>query len=196
MVGIQKIAGSLCQGDIYKDIRIIEDILDYDGKTEYRFIEFPYVVVVSQACDLDQNYKQREMWRLYNENKEENKKPSNMDKFLLSIMVLPMYNYKHFIEGSHLSGLDLEMQKLQMSETKWSNSNYVKNEVPRYHYMEFPREAGIPNSIIDFKHYFTCSYEYLYNARFDDRYVATIDILYRELLSQRFCNYLGRIGLP
>lgn len=53
----------------------------------------------------------------------------------------------------------------------------------------------IPELVIDFKHYYTIPTEEMYEA-YKENYLASVEPLYREDLSQRFANYLSRIGLP
>lgn len=61
--------------------------------------------------------------------------------------------------------------------------------------MELDSSFKMPPLIVDFKHYFSVNSESL---REDVRahYVCSIEVLFRERLSQRFANYLARIGLP
>ena len=40
------------------------------------------------------------------------------------------------------------------NSTKFKEMLYT-NEIPRFHYVKFPIDSEIPESIIDFKHYFT-----------------------------------------
>ena len=71
----------------------------------------------------------------------------------------------------------------------------LNNEIPRYHYIEFPTNVDIVNSFIDFKHYFTVNVEYIKQIK-SAHYVCTISPVFRENICQRFSNYLSRIGLP
>jgi len=68
------------------------------------------------------------------------------------------------------------------------------NDDPRYHYLHFDPESDLPDMIIDFKHFFTVSTDYLYQNKV--KRVRAIDELYREKISQRFAYYISRIGLP
>ena len=40
------------QGDIFKDVSYIFDIVQSEGAVELRTLTFPYVIVLSQSCDL------------------------------------------------------------------------------------------------------------------------------------------------
>ena len=61
--------------------------------------------------------------------------------------------------------------------------------------MNFADDVELVESVIDFKHYFTVTVNYL-NSIYEKKYVCSVDSLYRELISQRFSNFLARIGLP
>jgi len=71
-----------------------------------------------------------------------------------------------------------------------------QNNVYRYHYLGNAEEQQVPELILDFKHYFTIPRDIAYRPDFKKCYLATMDDLFREHLSQRFANYLSRIGLP
>lgn len=106
----------------------------------------------------------------------------------------PLYNYDKFLIGEHLLGIKRKMQVYGIKEN--SVTKIIKqNNNPRYHYLEFPIDIDIVNSIIDFKHYFSVGTEYLYSI-YKENFTCRVDILYRELISQRFANFLSRIGLP
>jgi len=175
----------ICQGDIFKDIELIEyaDIND-EGIVEISKITFPYVVVLTQDCDLEQDFNNRAQ-----------ETPSNQDKHLISIIVAPLYNIEHIYSGKHLSELNLQMQIITKNQSKSTNQFLRKNLNPRYHYLEFAEDVPIVNSVIDFKHYFTVNNNYLGELKLPN-YVCKIAELYREQVSTRFANYLSRIGLP
>jgi hypothetical protein len=71
----------------------------------------------------------------------------------------------------------------------------MRNNNPRYHYLKFPSDISVPDSIIDFKHYFTVNVEYLKTVK-KDSFVCSLKPLFREQLSHRFAFFLSRIGLP
>ena len=173
----------ISQGDIYKDIEYIEHIIEKDGNLEVSKINFPLVIVLTQDCDLMQDYTYR--WA---------RKPTqNNDKLLLSVLVAPLYNAEHFFLGEHLSELTLQMEKI--NKNKSPGKYLMTNDRPRYHYLEFPKEVGIVPSIIDFKHYFSVNLEYLKQIK-KTNFVCRVSQLFREDVTLRFSNFLSRIGLP
>lgn len=186
MIKVEKQASPrICQGDIYRDIEYIEAATEKDGIVEISTINFPLVIVLSQDCDLQQDYTFRH---------SKPKKPTQ-DKYLLSVLVAPLYNVEHFYNGEHLSELDITMENYERRESKTANRNLKNNEVPRYHYIEFYEDIPIVPSVIDFKQYFSVNVRYLMGAK-TDKFVCKVSELYREDISHRFASFLSRIGLP
>lgn len=181
-IKIQK-GARISQGDIYKDVEFIEYAIEKEGVIQISKIVFPFVVVLTQDCDLKQDYRVRWAKNL----------TFNQDKKLFSVIVAPLYNFEHFCNGEHLSVLDMHMTEIKKESTP---EKYLRqNQTPRYHYLEFPDDVQIVSSVIDFKHYFTVNVEYLKKHK-RDNFICQIGTLYREDVSQRFSSFLSRIGLP
>lgn len=172
------------QGDIFKNVEFIEYVVESEESIEVSKIVFPNVIVLTQACDLKQDYDERV-------NQE---KSDYHDKYLISVIVAPVYNFEDFRMGTHLNQLHMKMQE-QGRRTKSKCENIFNNETARYHYLNFESNIQLVESVIDFKHYFTVTVNYL-SQIYQENYVCSIEPLYRELISQRFSNYLSRIGLP
>lgn len=173
----------LHQGEILRDIDFIEYAVQRRGNIEISTITFPYVVVLTQDCDLQQDYGVR--WSRKN-------KPRNHDKKLFSALVAPLYNCAHFLLGEHLSDLSMTMQKVDSSTNQ---QNLRNNMLPRYHYLGFDRTAPLVPSVVDFKHYFSVNIEHM-KMDIRRKFVCRLAPLHREDLSQRFAAFLSRIGLP
>lgn len=178
----QKYNERVCQGDIFKNIEYIEYTVEKEGEIEISKIVYPLVIILTQDCDLAQDHTFR--W-----GKEKKK---TQDKYLLSSLVAPLYNVEHVLKGNHLSELGLNMC---VFDSKTQKNNLRINEIPRYHYLEFPPEIPIVPSVIDFKHYFTANILYLSKIK-KENFVCKVFELYREDISQRFASFLSRIGLP
>jgi hypothetical protein len=172
------------QGDVFREIECIEYVAEKEGVVEVSKIVFPLVVVLTQDCDLEQDARHRG---------RQNHRPSNQDKKLFSVLVVPLYNAEHVFQGSHLTELKLTMTPINKGKTP--GDFLMKNERPRYHYLDFPPNIPIVASVADFKHYFSVSITYLDKMR-PKNFVCRLSELYREDLSQRFAAYLARIGLP
>jgi hypothetical protein len=171
----------ISQGDIIRNVEHIEGVKEEGGQITVTLVTFPLVVVLTQECDLIGDYRVR--W-----GKE---KPGNQDKQLLSVLVAPLYNAEHFWLGTHLEELQLTMEAV----VKRRQDRYRNNDVPRYHYLEFPKTTRIVDSVIDFKHYFSVDVTTLRACK-SSGFVCRLGDLFRESVSLRFANFLSRIGLP
>ncbi len=184
MVRVKKEKKSrLAQGDILRNVEHIEFAAEKSGVIEVSKVVFPLSVVLTQDCDLAQDYKFR--W---------SKEPtSNEDKWLLSVILAPIYNVEHVYTGEHLSSLGMKMNPISRRK---SPGQYLRNnETPRFHYLEFGEDVPIVPSVIDFKHYFTANVMYLKKHK-RDNFICQVSELFREDISHRFSSYLSRIGLP
>ncbi|KPK51726.1 MAG: hypothetical protein AMS22_10410 [Thiotrichales bacterium SG8_50] len=176
-------AARVAQGDIIRDVEYIEHVSERNGELQIEKIVFPLVVVLTQDCDLAQDYRFR--WS--------RQRTATEDKLLLSVLVAPLYNAEHVFSGDHLS--DLGMKMVPINRSKTPGENLRKNETHRYHYLEFSTEIPIVPSVIDFKHYFSVNAVYLKRLK-ARHFVCRLSSLYREDVAQRFASFLARIALP
>lgn len=173
-------ADRIVQGDILKEVKFT----DWDWNAKKNNIEIyeknlPYIIILTQDCDLEQDFRYRTTIM------------KNNDKLLQSILVCPAYGWQDFIQGDHLKDFKLKMERINSNQR-----NLIKNQqVPRYHYLEIDSENQTPALVIDFKHYYTLPVEFL-RYIYKKHYVSSMNELFRESLSQRFSYYLSRIGLP
>ena len=174
--------GRVSQGDIYRDVEFIEYAVEKKGIIEISKIVFPFIIVLTQDCDLDQDSKVRRQTDL----------TKTQDKLILSVLVAPIYNVAQVYQGEHLDQLRIKMEMINEQRTP---GEYLRaNQRPRYHYLKFPTGVAISPSVIDFKHYFSVNVEYLRRKKAD--LVCRVSPLYREDISHRFASFLSRIGLP
>ena len=191
------------QGDILRDVNVL---VGYD-RAHNDFNEFimPYIIVLSQDCDLEQDYNSYQQFLDFSNkfdllefdinscSKDDKKDITSMyDKLLPSILVCPAFPAKQLREGTHLNKYNNYILP-HINSKKWND--VTNNEIPRYHYLDHYPEFQIPKLVIDFKRYYTLPTNYLYSV-FKEVYVGSLNELYRERVSQRFVNYLSRIGLP
>jgi hypothetical protein len=163
------------QGDILKDLVFV--VGDAGEDIELDKVGLQNAVVLTQDCDIEHDFKSRK------------EKEKNGNKFLRSLLICPAFKIEDFASGKHL---DWEMNTFTEKElTKLKNNDEYK----RYHYLQGSIEYSVPELILDFKHFFTLPREFLYKKK-KQIYVASLNELFREELSQRFTNYLSRIGLP
>ena len=180
------LSAEIKQCDIFRDIEFIEYVKEEGESIEVSKIVFPLAMVLTQACDLQQDHNARKKIEMENR--------GNQDKYLISVIVAPIYNFEEFRMGTHLDQLGLMMDQ-KGGRNKSICKNIINNENKRHHYLNFAQDVELVESVIDFKHYFTVTVNYLNSIR-EEKYVCSIDSLYRELILQRFSNFLSRIGLP
>lgn len=178
----------ISQGDLLTDVKIpiFNKTLDV--------ISSPYLIVLSQDCDLNQDFDAHTQIKTINFDESPKKISSFHNKMIPSILLVPAYPEDNLREGTHLNFLDLEMSKIgKKKDTRWKI--LVQNETPRYHYLKGSQDFDIPNLVLDFKRYYSLSRDYLYSV-YEECYSLSLKTLYREDLSNRFFNFQSRIGLP
>jgi hypothetical protein len=173
------------QGDIYKDVTLIQDVTyseSPEGEKEWNFNEvtYNYSIVLTQECDLEQDYKNRA------EDKEDH------DKYIPMILMAPAYLAESLRYGGHLEDYGQKMQRINSKE--WDKLRTQENK--RYHHLKADIDKNIPELTVDFKHFYTIARDYFYNNIMNESYIASLTILFREALSQRLCNFISRIGIP
>ncbi len=194
--------GRIRQGDIIRNVRFHESFHYKEGLLDLNFIDFPYVLVLTQDCDLEQEYELRtsNMKSELSEAGDENE--IYVDKALISVLLAPIYNYDQFCNGDHLADCfkqiypsSFRVKTHQIARNKTPEKDIKNNQNPRYHYLSLFDEKMLSESLIDFKHYFSVSLMELELLR-KTNYICTISPLYREKVSHRFVSFLSRIGLP
>lgn len=171
------------QGDILRDVQIVEwaEVVDEELVVSERHL--PYCVVLSQECDLEHDFNNRA---------DLAKCKLDTDKFLQSILLCPAYPAAQLREGTHLADVGQKMQRISSSD--W---NRVKqNSSYRYHFLPENEDIQLPDLALDFKHYFTIPREIAYRLQTRKKVLTALDDLFREHLSGRFAHYLSRVGLP
>ena len=169
----------ICQGDIFRDLDIASgapiSAVEVDVEIES---DSNYWIVINQDCDLNQDYKQR----------KENKIRDDVN--IRTILICPAYPARQFFAGDHIEDWDLKSYGKKKIDKIKNNDEYK-----RYHYLEGNTSLGVPELVIDFKHFYTIPVETAYKQRLKS-YLVTLNELHREDLNQRFCSFLSRIGLP
>lgn len=169
------------QGDIIADVVLFyAGAADKAGNVPIVRFNATHIVVLTQDCDLQQDQESRQR-----DGSKDN------DKTLNSILVCPAYLAEQLRSGTHLESMGLQMEKHDSKRFSLIRSN----QNPRYHYLKAESAIQVPELIIDFKHYYTVSTDYIYSI-YHNKYLAALNPLFRENLSHRFSSYLSRIGLP
>ena len=171
------------QGDVLTNI----DIPIYDD--ELHLINMEYGVILSQDCDLNQDYNSRKEITDVSNDKDN---LSLNNKMIPSILICPAYLAEQLRKGTHLKSLNQPMVKISNSKkTPWKK--IMQNETPHYHFLNKSDEFEIPELVLDFKRYYSVSREYLYSI-YPEKYLISLNELYREDLTNRFHHYHSPIS--
>jgi hypothetical protein len=175
--------GRLSQGEIIQDL--IEWTPSYAANAEDTVdgvapIVHQFAVVLTQDCDLEQDWKGSEVAK-------------RKDRDLLNILICPANNAESL------------RQKQSINSERWTPIRNNKNE--RYQYLaDVPAtadvsRAGIPALLLDFRRVFAVrafeAYRQILGT--DDSAAKRRTVLktpWAEHLQLRFCMYQARIGLP
>ncbi|SEA35341.1 hypothetical protein SAMN05660420_01840 [Desulfuromusa kysingii] len=168
------------QGDLYRDLSFFSI-----GKNGEKYeVFFQYAIILSQECDLDHGYK------ILSQKKDGEELKFN--QYLHSVLFAPAFPAEILRRGEHLKSLyNIVTDRINSSSYKIVKNN----ETPRYHFLPSWADLQVPELIVDFKAYYTLPFEYFYEIC-QDRCLASINELFREDVSQRFGNYLNRVGTP
>jgi len=173
----------ISQGDILRDFTFV---ITGKGGNQLE-LKFPYIVVLSQDCDLEHGAK---LVPLQESSPEES--IIDFNQYLHNILFLPAFPSEFVRNGQYLK----DLFKMQTTTINSDRFRVIKsNENPRYHIMSPDAEFQIPELAIDFKAYYTVQFNSFYES-YKDHYLATTNELFRENLSQRFAYYLNRVVLP
>ncbi|HNW43265.1 MAG TPA: hypothetical protein PKI19_02100 [Elusimicrobiales bacterium] len=178
----------ICQGDILRDIkfRIVYPSTD-PAKENIKEIFFPYVIILSQDCDLKNSSRPPKSGK--------EALPGGVlikNQFLPNVLFAPAFPIDLIASGDHFKEVFGLCQEVISSDRK---KRIRQNQDDRYHFLGTFQQLQIPDLVIDFKAYFTLPIETI-SSLHATHYQATLSELFRERLNQRFANYFSRIGLP
>jgi hypothetical protein len=170
--------GALRQGEIFThfiqyqlDIEKVRD----EQPTDVFQITHPIVVVLSQDCDLDQDYRRRQNGRI--------------DNLLASVLFCSVaVNDDAFRHGAGIG------------TKEWKK--VIENREPRLHYLRAVPKAddianqGLSDLIVDFRQYFSLPTEEAYFCAQAAQRRCRLDTPYAEHLSHRFFSHMARVALP
>ncbi|MBE3087685.1 MAG: hypothetical protein IMZ71_00990 [Chloroflexi bacterium] len=168
--------GALRQGEIIAGFKQLQvDVAKLPEVIELVPVAHPYVIVLSQDCDLLQDFERR----VDNENE-------NMLESVLFCAATPANSdFRHGLE---------------INRTEWKK--LTENRDPRFHFLRAVANAddakgiGLPQLAVDFKRYSALpTAEAYYWLQQSDRR-CRLESPYLEHLSNRFAAYMSRVGLP
>lgn len=162
-----------------------QSIRSLGGKTPVlEEIRHPYAIVITQDCDLEQDFKARNAESA----KESTTDKSATDKLLPNILLLEAISTIELL--GKVSGKDIRKRVRQ-------------NQDERYHVLqkiepgEDAEGAGLPSLGVDFKRVFTVPTDELYaQLKSNAKRHSWLATPYLEHLAKRFANFQCRIALP
>lgn len=132
----------ISQGDILRDFSFV---ISAKGGVQLE-IEFQYLVVLTQDCDLEQGNK------IYVAKDDPVSGLKLFNQYLHNILLLPAFPAELMKSGEHLK--DVYYIKTEpLSRKIWER--LTKNATSRYHYLPAYQSHQIPELLIDFKAYYT-----------------------------------------
>lgn len=174
------------QGDILKDVTYICDFKRTDSEIEIVELTFPYVLVVSQSCDM------LHASRLISND------ISSESKMMFSVLVVPLFERETIIVGEHLKELlDNNIVNFNI------NNQFITNEDKkvikdgfhyRFHEIYFSEETEIPNSIIDLKSFFTLNLVNINQLK--SQRIGRLNDWASQQIVNKLSAFLSRVGLP
>jgi len=170
---------------------LIKDLPAFDiFESKPAIINFPYSILLTQPCDLDEFCRCLENKASLDTEKEEN----IGRQVITQVIFCPAFDEALFSSGTHLKEqYDYRMRILPKPELE----KYANNQHVRYHYIK-SKEPDIPSFFIDFKQYFTLPAlfvkKFIEEKRGMNEYC--LEHLSYTCLADRFAYYLQRVALP
>ena len=180
--------GSFLQTEILSDVteyRLIADSILSDEGLEIVPIIHKLAIIVSQDCDLEQDYHRRR------ELKESGQVTDAEDEKLLpSILLCEVASESAIAAALKVQGRTVRERFRQNKEERYQFLKAVEAKADA-------EKSGIEAMGIDFKRYFSVPTEELYaQLRGDCKRRCSLGPHYLEHFSRRFTNHLSRVALP
>lgn len=177
----------LRQGEILAsilEIRLASGLWIDGAEASFEAVTHPLAIVLSQDCDLTQDFNVREIAR---QNGQELDLGS--DKLLPSTLFCDLEDAEDFLSTAQLNS----KEKKRIRQNREERYQYLRT-VPA---SNDSIGAGLPALAVDFKHYFAVPTSDVY-AQLKTGLVRRCRLAnpYLEHFSARFSNYLSRVALP
>ena len=190
-------------GDVYRDVEFLEQTAESEDHLTIRtsMLVFPLAMVMGQECDLASDCALRADVPPFGR-----EHPFKANGFMWTTLMLPLYNASQFFDPNNSClfeilenvylGTATQPASVSLELNRPPREDLVRdNQDERYHFLRFESSSGIPDCVIDFRHYFALRTSYLLGHR-DQQCMATLSSPYRDKVLQRFTFYISRIGLP
>jgi len=178
-------AEPLRQGEILSGVihrrRSLRSLLP-DVKPEIAEAEHPYAILLSQDCDLENDFK-------YRTEANAEQLDDRSDKILPSVLFCEVVTVDELV-GSVPKGKDIWKRIIQNKDERYQVLEEVRPT-------EYALETGIPALGIDFKRYFSIPTDELYvQLKMGANRRSRLNNPFLEGFCSRFAHYLSRVALP
>ncbi|MCL2115550.1 MAG: hypothetical protein FWH29_04940 [Methanobrevibacter sp.] len=118
------------QGDLLRNFDFNYVSIDDTGQLYNDTVTLPYALILSQECDLENDFNSRQSLTREYDKLSQDKIKSYNDKLMQSILISPAFPSNKLREGTHLSEHE---HVLKINSKNWK---IVKqNNNPRYHFL-------------------------------------------------------------
>lgn len=209
------LSGALRQGELLTDLqeRYVETLNDNGSETpEFGVVltKHPYSIVLSQDCDLDQDFRTRvdasgvELKPTVDDQQKTLVK--NKLRQIPYVLLCQAESADKFIERSDVDRNVLKRITTERTDDRGNKRRFATNKEERFYFIEsVPQDCdrkgeGLPELVLDFKKVIAVPTIELYRTlnRPDAATKRRCFLCppFAQNLSQRFTSYLGRVGLP
>ena len=174
------------QGDILTNVSYTYEVNITNDKVDVIQFEFPFVLVLSQSCDLEHG------------NRLLNKEIKSEAKVMFSAIVVPFFEFDTIRTGKHLHYLS----KYKLMDFNINSDFIQKDEISvirngmhyRYHLLQMATDENkYPDYIIDFKTFFTLNLNELQKMK--PRRIGRLGDIETQQIVGKFANFLSRVGI-
>ena len=185
--------GTLRQGEIISDLFAVrlKTGAERDTEDNAKKVPYAYSIIVTQDCDLEQDYAARK-----NEG-------AGKHRLLRNILLCEVEQAKILKHGDMIQELPEDKRaRSPIGRREWKI--VVRNKDERYHFLakieklEDSLNEGLPQLVVEFKRYFTIATDEIYyqiNAKTAKRR-SILKSPYLEHFNTRFHFYHSRVALP
>lgn len=174
------------QGDIFKDVQYICDFKRSDDEIEIVELTFPYVLIVSQSCDM------------LHASRLISSEINSESKMMFSVLAVPLFERETIISGAHLQELiEEKIVNFNINPTfiTEEDKKVIKEGFHyRFHEIDFPEESRIPNSIIDLKSFFTINLTSINKIK--KQRIGRLNDWASQQIVNKLSAFMARVGLP
>lgn len=182
-----EVTESISQGDIFRNVKYTTIIDETNEYVDVKEFTYPYAIIVSQGCDV--------FWM----NDLFSNKTGSSTKVMPMVLLCPLYHFESVKSGDFVLSL-LESENINVEPGNklmyFGEDRKIAAQDLHYRFHKFQVKYNdkdmFKDYVIDFKQCFTVPFSYLDKNR-DNRLFA-LNNQYAQQITQKFCNFVSRIG--